>query len=154
MAELSVCPLSERHIFDWMAYCKAVLAGLKQRLAAALQSNQGGGILQANCCLPVCMQRAVLDFVALTQGCVCSLRPAIANLTKNPPRPRLCNSKDVVVLPATLVVLMGISASIALYLRTQDWYHEGTSSGYKVLLSLSFGGVACISNGLAQHGDS
>ena len=99
------------------------------------------------------MQRAVLDFVALAQGCVCSLRPAVPKLTKNPPQPRLCSGNNIIMLPATLAALMYIFASIVFY-RAQEWYHEGASSSYKVLLSSIFGGVACMSDGLAQHGDN
>ena len=103
-------------------------------------------------CLLVCMQRAVLDFVALTQGCGCSLRPAVPNLTKNPPRPRLCSSGTFIMLPATLAALVLIFTSVILYLEKQDWSHEGTSASYKVLLSSFFHGVACMTNGVAQHG--
>ena len=88
--------------------------------------------------LLVCTQRAVLDFVALTQGCACSLRPAVHKLTRNPPLQWLCSFRNVVMLPATLAVLVCIFASIVVYLEAQDWYHGGTGGSYKVLLLLKW----------------
>ena len=87
-------------------------------------------------CLLVCMQRAVLDFVALTHGCVCSLRPAVHNLTRNLPLQRLCSIRNFVTLPATVVLLVCINTSIIFYLQAQNWYHGGTGGSYKVLITL------------------
>ena len=88
-------------------------------------------------CLLEYMQRGVLDFMALTQGCVCSLKPAVHNLTRNLPLQRSCSIRNVVMLPATTALLVCVNTSIILYLKAQNWYHQGTGSSYQVLLTLS-----------------
>ena len=80
------------------------------------------------------MQRAVLDFVMLTLGCVCSLRPAIADLNRSRPQQWLFSLRNAVVLPVVALLFASTHAMVCWYLSIQPFFHDGTANSNKVLI--------------------
>lgn len=89
------------------------------------------------------LQLRVLDFLALSLGCVSALRPAASQLQAQRPPQGLCSLKAVVLVLETMAVL-GATEAIVLHLMTkQPWYHGGTGQTKEV--------SSCKSNTLMTH---
>ena len=77
------------------------------------------------------MQRAVVDFVALSLGIVCSIRPARSQLTNGQPQLWLYTANNCILLTATVLLCAGMSVTACWFLTIQPWYTGGTGNSYK-----------------------
>ena len=82
----------------------------------------------STCC---CLQRAILDFMALSLGMVCSLRPANERLTPKHPAQLLCSSTNFIMLAATMALSASMYWACMAYMITQDWYTGGTGTPFR-----------------------
>lgn len=80
-----------------------------------------------------CLQRSVIDAVALVLGALCSLQPAQDHLTAKLPPQRFCVPRNFITLMANTLLAASVCGMSAWYLSIQPWFTKGTATGYKVL---------------------
>ena len=81
------------------------------------------------------MQRGVLDFMALSLGLICSLRPSSNRLTVKRPRQWLCKPQQFVMTSQWLLLTAGVFGFYLWYLTTQSWFTGGNGTSDQVFRS-------------------
>ena len=77
------------------------------------------------------LQRGALDAVALSLGCVCSLRAATTRLSRSQPQTCLYSMRSAVLLTAFTAMFVYMDAIVFCYLTQQPWY-VGTGTSVQV----------------------
>ena len=117
------------HSFDCPGFAGCTLCLTCIQSAHQIPSSTSP-LLMFHCAL----QRGVLDVVAVSLGCVCSLRAATERLSRDKPRQWLFGIQYAVLLAAVALMMGCMYATVFWFLFMQPWYTGSTAGGDKVCL--------------------
>lgn len=87
--------------------------------------------------LMACVQRSLLDVVALGLGAACSVQPAREGLQARRGPQALCRRKHLIMLTAATLLAAAMTGTMCWYLTTQPWYVGSNHADKQVLCKVN-----------------